>query len=80
LDPFTGSSTTGISANLLNRRFLGIDKESAILKVATIVIWGFYSLTVYHSFADGFLCFTSKKDFFMRIRQRFGLFFMQYKH
>lgn len=25
LDPFTGSSTTGIAANLLNRRFLGID-------------------------------------------------------
>ena len=26
LDPFTGSSTTGIAANLLGRRFLGIDK------------------------------------------------------
>ena len=27
LDPFTGSSTTGIAANLLGRRFLGIDQE-----------------------------------------------------
>ncbi len=27
LDPFAGSSTTGIAANLANRRFLGIDKE-----------------------------------------------------
>lgn len=27
LDPFAGSSTTGIAANLLNRRFLGIEKE-----------------------------------------------------
>lgn len=27
LDPFTGSSTTGIAANLTCRRFLGIDKE-----------------------------------------------------
>lgn len=27
LDPFAGSSTTGIAANLLDRRFLGIEKE-----------------------------------------------------
>lgn len=27
LDPFCGSSTTGIAANLLNRRFLGIEQE-----------------------------------------------------
>lgn len=27
LDPFSGSSTTGIAANLCNRRFLGIEKE-----------------------------------------------------
>ena len=31
LDPFTGSSTTGIAANLLGRRFLGIDKEEEYL-------------------------------------------------
>lgn len=31
LDPFSGSSTTGIAANLLNRRFLGIDKEEEFL-------------------------------------------------
>ena len=30
-DPFTGSSTTGIAANLLGRRFLGIDKEEEFL-------------------------------------------------
>ena len=29
LDPFAGSSTTGIAASLLNRRFLGIDYEEA---------------------------------------------------
>lgn len=34
LDPFTGSSTTGIAANLLNRRFLGIDKEIDFLKLS----------------------------------------------
>jgi site-specific DNA-methyltransferase (adenine-specific) len=32
LDPFTGSSTTGIAANLLNRCFLGIDQEEEFLK------------------------------------------------
>lgn len=31
LDPFTGSSTTGVAANLLNRRFLGIDQEEEYL-------------------------------------------------
>jgi site-specific DNA-methyltransferase (adenine-specific) len=34
LDPFTGSSTTGIAANLANRRFLGIDKEEEFLSIS----------------------------------------------
>lgn len=34
LDPFTGSSTTGIAANLLGRRFLGIDKEEEYLNLS----------------------------------------------
>ncbi len=34
LDPFTGSSTTGIAANLLNRRFLGIDLEDEYLELS----------------------------------------------
>ena len=34
LDPFTGSSTTGIAANLLGRRFLGIDKEEMYLEIS----------------------------------------------
>jgi len=34
LDPFTGSSTTGIAANLLNRRFLGLDKEEKFLEIS----------------------------------------------
>lgn len=36
LDPFTGSSTTGIAANLLGRRFLGIDKEENFLKISAL--------------------------------------------
>lgn len=31
LDPFSGSSTTGIAANLLGRRFLGLEKEDEYL-------------------------------------------------
>lgn len=34
LDPFTGSSTTGIAANLLGRRFLGIDQEERFLHIS----------------------------------------------
>lgn len=34
LDPFAGSSTTGIAANLANRRFLGIDKELNFLEIS----------------------------------------------
>lgn len=34
LDPFSGSATTGIAANLLNRRFLGIEKEENFLEIA----------------------------------------------
>jgi site-specific DNA-methyltransferase (adenine-specific) len=34
LDPFSGSSTTGIAANLANRRFLGIDREEAFLEIS----------------------------------------------
>lgn len=34
LDPFTGSSTTGIAASLLNRRFLGLEKEDTFLELS----------------------------------------------
>ncbi len=34
LDPFAGSSTTGIAANLLGRRFLGIEKEEEYAEIS----------------------------------------------
>lgn len=34
LDPFAGSSTTGIAANLLGRRFLGIEREEEFAAMA----------------------------------------------
>ena len=34
LDPFAGSSTTGIAANLLGRRFLGIEQDEVFAKIS----------------------------------------------
>lgn len=34
LDPFCGSSTTGIAASLLERRYLGIDRETPFLEIS----------------------------------------------
>jgi site-specific DNA-methyltransferase (adenine-specific) len=34
LDPFAGSSTTGIAANLANRRYLGIDQDKSFLDIS----------------------------------------------
>ena len=34
LDPFAGSSTTGISANLIDRRFLGIEREQEYVELS----------------------------------------------
>ena len=34
LDPFAGSGTTGIAASLLNRRFLGIEREETFLELS----------------------------------------------
>lgn len=34
LDPFCGSSSTGIAANLLERRFLGIEKDDTYIKIS----------------------------------------------
>ena len=35
LDPFSGSSTTGIAANLVGRRFLGIEKEKQFAEMSS---------------------------------------------
>jgi len=57
LDPFTGSSTTGIAANLLNRKFLGIDKEKEYLdisKARKIEIENYLVAEKYKSKINGF--------------------------
>ena len=34
LDPFAGSSTTGIAANLLGRKFIGFEKEDQFIALS----------------------------------------------
>lgn len=34
LDPFSGSSTTGIAANILNRKFTGIEKDEDFYNIS----------------------------------------------
>lgn len=36
LDPFAGSCTTGIAANLLGRKFIGIDKDNQYLRIGNL--------------------------------------------
>jgi len=63
LDPFAGSSTTGIAANLANRRFLGIDKEEEFLKMSKnrkIEIQNIETATFYQNKIAGFI---HKKQF-----------------
>lgn len=52
LDPFTGSSTTGIAANLTDRRFLGIDKERDFVEISRnrkLEIEDYGKYLLYHS-------------------------------
>lgn len=51
LDPFSGSSTTGIGANLLNRNFIGIEKEEEFVKM---------SINRYHELNENFNFYLNK--------------------
>ncbi len=63
LDPFTGSSTTGIAANLANRRFLGIDMEEDFLKISACRRMAIEDPKVVESFRQKIHGFNSKKEF-----------------
>ncbi len=69
LDPFTGSSTTGIAANLLGRKFLGIDKEKEYLEISKarkIEIEDFILAEKYRSKLNGFTCKDQLKSFLVK--------------
>ena len=50
LDPFAGSGTTGIAANLLGRRFLGVDQEKQFLELSKARREELESLAVFHDY------------------------------
>jgi site-specific DNA-methyltransferase (adenine-specific) len=62
LDPFTGSSTTGISANLLSRRFVGIDKESEFLGISKNRKLEIENLSISESYKAKIAGFIEKKQ------------------
>lgn len=50
LDPFCGSSTTGIAANLLGRRYLGIDQEEKYIEISKNRREELENLQTYHKY------------------------------
>ena len=50
LDPFCGSSTTGIAANLLGRRYLGIDQEEPFIEISKNRREELENLQTYHKY------------------------------
>jgi len=63
MDPFAGSSTTGIAANLSNRRFLGIEKEPNFLEISKarkLEIMNSDTANLYRSKINGF---TTKTEY-----------------
>ncbi|MBO5866419.1 MAG: site-specific DNA-methyltransferase [Bacteroidaceae bacterium] len=50
LDPFCGSSTTGIAANLLGRRYLGIDQEELFIEISKNRRKELENLQTYHKY------------------------------
>ncbi len=50
LDPFSGSSTTGIAANLVGRRFLGIEKENDFVEMSKLRRQEIDNLNVYSDY------------------------------
>ena len=62
LDPFAGSSTTGIAANLTNRRYLGIDMEPEFLEISKNRKLEIENPLVAASYKEKIRGFTTKKE------------------
>ena len=62
LDPFAGSSTTGIAANLLGRRYLGIDMETEFLEISKNRKLEIENVTIAESYRKKINGFETKKQ------------------
>jgi site-specific DNA-methyltransferase (adenine-specific) len=62
LDPFTGSSTTGIASNLLGRKFLGIDQETEFLEISKRRRIEINKLDVFNEYKQKIQGFKDKKQ------------------
>jgi len=69
LDPFTGSSTTGIASNLANRRFLGIDKEKEFLEISKCRKLEIENEKFAENYRNKIRGFTGKREFENYIKQ-----------
>ena len=52
LDPFAGSSTTGIAANLLDRKFLGIEQEQDFVDMSVARRKGIESPQIFNEYRN----------------------------
>jgi site-specific DNA-methyltransferase (adenine-specific) len=62
LDPFTGSSTTGIASNLSGRRFLGIDQEEEFLNISKNRKLEIENNKTFATYRQKLGCFDNKKE------------------
>ncbi|MDD2191462.1 MAG: site-specific DNA-methyltransferase [Bacteroidales bacterium] len=63
LDPFTGSSTTGIAANIANRKFLGIDREEDFLNISIQRKLEIENPQIFEKYKNKISGFVNKKQF-----------------
>lgn len=63
LDPFAGSSTTGIAANLLNRRYLGIEQDETFLTISKNRKIEIENPIIESNYRKKLSVFTENKDF-----------------
>ena len=60
LDPFSGSGTTGIAASLLNRRFLGLEREEVFLEMSRLRRIEIEDTAIFCQYQDKIIKYTDK--------------------